>query len=182
MFGRRRRPILGAAVVVGASRAAAKREVQKQAIIASERDREIEREIELRRYQDEQQELRAQRAVDEAIKKAGLQEQAAQQSTAPMPVPPQQQYNTGFPVMQSQPRDMGFYNSNAQPAQEFRPPPEYQLAPQFVEEIPQKSLIPGQTPGSRVHYCTQCGQNCQDTDKFCRQCGAKQPCRENMAG
>ncbi|KAH6980211.1 hypothetical protein EDB82DRAFT_510374 [Fusarium venenatum] len=182
MFGRRRRPILGAAVVVGASRAAAKREVRKQGILATERDQEIEREVELRKYQDEQQEIRAQRAVDEAIKKSGLQEQAALQNTAPLPIPPQQQYNAAFPVIQSQPREMGFYESTAQSAQDYRPVPEYQLAPQFAEERPRKSPIPRQNPDSRIRYCTQCGQTCQYTDRFCRQCGIKQPCQEDVVG
>ncbi|KAJ9424378.1 hypothetical protein QL093DRAFT_2112267 [Fusarium oxysporum] len=58
MFGRRRRPILGAAVVYGASRAAAKHEVRNQELMASERDREIEREVDLRRREEEEQELR----------------------------------------------------------------------------------------------------------------------------
>ncbi|VTO91778.1 unnamed protein product [Fusarium graminearum] len=178
MFGRRRRPILGAAVVVGASRAAAKHEVRKQEILATERDQEIQREVELRRYQDEQQELRAQRAVDEAIKKAGLQEQAVQQNAAVMPLQPQQQYNAAYPVMQPQPRDMELYNSTGQSMQEYRPAPEYSLAPQFVDERPRKSPVPRQTPDSRVQYCTQCGQTCQEADRFCRQCGMKQPYRE----
>ncbi|KAF4456809.1 hypothetical protein F53441_1160 [Fusarium austroafricanum] len=82
MFGRRRRPILGAVVVYGASRAAVKHEVRKQELMASERDREIEREVDLRRREEEEQELRTQRAVDETMKKAALQEQAAQQSAA----------------------------------------------------------------------------------------------------
>ncbi|RGP59656.1 hypothetical protein FLONG3_11127 [Fusarium longipes] len=173
MFGRRRRPILGAAVVVGASRAAAKHEVRKQELMATERDREIQREVELRRYEDEQQELRTQRAVDEAMKKAAL-EQAAQQNNAGMSAPPQPQYAEAYPVVQVQTRDMGLYNSVDDPRTIVQPAPAYQLAPQFAEERPQKESLQSPASSSRTRYCTQCGFNCQDTDRFCRQCGAKQ--------
>jgi hypothetical protein len=182
MFGRRRRPILGAAVVVGASRAAAKHEVRKQELMATERDREIQREVELRRYEDEQQELRTQRAVEEAMKKAALQEQAAQQSIASVSVPSQPRYNETYPVVQVQTQDMGLYNSVDDARTIIQPAPAYQLAPQFVEERPQKTPTPSPTVGSRPQYCTQCGFTCQNTDRFCRQCGAKQSSLGDMVG
>ncbi|CAG7561946.1 unnamed protein product [Fusarium equiseti] len=182
MFGRRRRPILGAAVVVGASRAAAKHEVRKQELAAAERDREIQREIELRRYEDERQEQRTQRAVDEAMKKAALQEQAAQQSNAVMKTPQQPQYNEAYPVVQVQTQDMGLYNSVNDAPTVFEPAPAYRLAPEFVDERPRKSPIPSPAPAPRVRYCTQCGVLCQDTDRFCRQCGTKQLSAGDMVG
>ncbi|QPC78089.1 hypothetical protein HYE68_008841 [Fusarium pseudograminearum] len=182
MFGRRRRPILGAAVVVGASRAAAKHEVRNQELAANERDREIQREIELRRYEDERQELRTQRAVDEAMRKAALQEQAAQQSNTVMQTPQQPQYNETYPVVQVQTRDMGLYNSVDNARTVFEPAPAYRLATEFVEERPQKAPISSPAPGPRAQYCTQCGVFRQDTDRFCRQCGAKQLSAGDVVG
>jgi len=182
MFGRRRRPILGAAVVVGASRAAAKHEVRKQELAATEREREIQREIELRRYEDERQEQRTQRAVDEAMRKAALQEQAAQQNNAVMQTPQQPQYSETYPVVQVQTRDMGLYNSVDDSRTAFEPAPAYRLAPEFVEERPQKSSVSSPAPAPRARYCTQCGVLCQDTDRFCRQCGTRQLPAGDMVG
>ncbi|KAF6527618.1 hypothetical protein HZS61_007956 [Fusarium oxysporum f. sp. conglutinans] len=181
MFGRRRRPILGAAVVYGASRAAAKHEVRKQELMASERDREIEREVDLRRREEEEQELRTQRAVDEAMKKAALQEQAAQQSAAAM-MPPQPRYDEAYPMVQAQTRDLGVFNPANDGNTIIQPAPAYQVGPQFVEGRPQKGPVQGPVPGSRVHYCTQCGFSCQDTDRFCRQCGTRQAAGEIVVG
>ncbi|EXL64221.1 hypothetical protein FOPG_19508 [Fusarium oxysporum f. sp. conglutinans race 2 54008] len=174
MFGRRRRPILGAAVVYGASRAAAKHEVRKQELMASERDREIEREVDLRRREEEEQELRTQRAVDEAMKKAALQEQAAQQSAAAM-MPPQPRYDEAYPMVQAQTRDLGVFSPANDGNTIIQPAPAYQVGPQ-------KGPVQGPVPGSRVHYCTQCGLSCQDTDRFCRQCGARQAAGEIVVG
>ncbi|KAF4949850.1 hypothetical protein FGADI_8594 [Fusarium gaditjirri] len=180
MFGRRRRPILGAAVVYGASRAAAKHEVRKQELMASERDREIEREVDLRRKGEEQQELRTQRAVDEALKKAALQQEAAQQSAAAM-MPPQPRYDEAYPMM-PQTRDLGVFNPAEDGNTIIQPAPAYEVGPQFLERRPQKSQVQGPAPGSRIHYCTQCGFSCQDTDRFCRQCGARQMAGEIVVG
>ncbi|KAH7009280.1 uncharacterized protein B0I36DRAFT_60971 [Microdochium trichocladiopsis] len=58
MSQRRRRPILGAAVLVGASRSAARHEVQKQAVMDSQREVEIQHEVEARRRQEVEQERR----------------------------------------------------------------------------------------------------------------------------
>ncbi|KAJ4202408.1 hypothetical protein FSOLCH5_008627 [Fusarium solani] len=99
MFGRRRRPILGAAVVVGASRAAARHEVERQAVVDTQRELEIQREVELRRRNEEEQERRMQRAVDEAIQKAAVENPAPQPSAAALvPPPPQQYYSTRSPI------------------------------------------------------------------------------------
>ncbi|WAO91331.1 Hypothetical protein NCS54_00879800 [Fusarium falciforme] len=91
MFGRRRRPILGAAVVVGASRSAARHEVERQAAMNTQRELEIQREVELQRRNEEEQERRMQRAVDEAIQKAAVENPAPQPSAAALAPPPPQQ-------------------------------------------------------------------------------------------
>ncbi|KAG5756161.1 hypothetical protein H9Q70_001245 [Fusarium xylarioides] len=177
MFGRRRRPILGAAVVYGASRAATKHEVRKQELMASERNREIEREVDLQRREEEEQELRTQRAVDEAMKKAALQQEAGQPTAAAM-MPPQPRYDEAYPMMQAQTRDLGVFNPAEDGNTIIQPAPAYES----VERRPQKGPVQGPAPGSRVRYCTQCGFSCQDTDRFCRQCGARQAAAEIAVG
>ncbi|KAF4332398.1 hypothetical protein FBEOM_13811 [Fusarium beomiforme] len=174
MLGRRRRPILGAAVVVGASRAAARHEVRKQELIATEREGEIQREVELRRREEEEEERRTQRAVDEAMKKAAMEEKSAQQNAAAVLTPPMPQYYYNDPSMQVQTRDMGLYNSvnDAEPI--IQPAPAYQLGPQSAEGRLQSGQGSSPAPGSKIKYCTQCGFACQATDRFCRECGARQ--------
>ncbi|KAH7019661.1 hypothetical protein EDB80DRAFT_820143 [Ilyonectria destructans] len=193
MFGRRRRPILGAAVVVGASRVAAKREVQKQADMESQREMEMEREFEARRIQEEEQERRTQRAVEEAMKKSAMENQAYQQSAAPAVLqPPQQFYNNQSPIPM---QDTGFLATtpgqpytmardagpSIQPNQTMRAPSP-QL-PAYSSESPSLDVRPksahgmssaGPAVGSNTRYCTQCGFACQLGDRFCCQCGAKQ--------
>ncbi|KAH6982318.1 hypothetical protein BKA56DRAFT_369366 [Ilyonectria sp. MPI-CAGE-AT-0026] len=193
MFGRRRRPILGAAVVVGASRAAAKHEVRKQADMESQREMEMEREFEARRIREEEQELRTQRAVDEAMKKAAVENQAYQQSAAPAVLPPPQQfYNNQTPIpMQEagylttapgQPYTMAREaGPSIQPNQTMRAPspqlPAYSTESPLLDVRPKSAhgmSSAGAAAGSNIRYCTQCGSACQLGDRFCCQCGAKQ--------
>ncbi|KAI5262144.1 hypothetical protein E4T47_09343 [Aureobasidium subglaciale] len=63
MHGHRRRPLLGAALVVGASRSAARNEVEKQAA----REAEIRLAADMRRREEEERAMRTQRAIDESI-------------------------------------------------------------------------------------------------------------------
>ncbi|KAL6409810.1 hypothetical protein AUP68_06208 [Ilyonectria robusta] len=175
MFGRRRRPILGAAVVVGASRAAAKHEVRKQADMESQREMEMEREFEARRIREEEQELRTQRAVDEAMKKAAVENQAYQQSAAPaeagyLVTSPGQPYTMA--------REAG---PSIQPNQTMRAPspqlPAYSTESPLLDVRPKSAhgmSSAGAAAGSNIRYCTQCGSACQLGDRFCCQCGAKQ--------
>jgi hypothetical protein len=70
MFHRGRgRPLLGAAVVVGASRSAARHEVAKQEQRNSEMQRAADSEAERKRREEEERDRRTQQAIDEAIEK-----------------------------------------------------------------------------------------------------------------
>lgn len=178
MFGRRRRPILGTAVVVGASRAAARHEVQKQELMEAQREEDIQRQIELRRREDEEQEQRTQRAVDEAMKRAALETQAAQQS-APA-VSPLPQYRETHPTVQVQTQDMGLYDSVQNAGPIIQPVPAYPLGPQSYERGLQSSPDFDPASKSKIQYCTQCGFGCQAKDRFCRQCGARQMNQERL--
>ncbi|KAH7111167.1 hypothetical protein B0J13DRAFT_516338 [Dactylonectria estremocensis] len=176
MFGRRRRPVLGAAVLVGASRAAARHEVQKQVVMDSQREIQVEREVEARRMQEEEQERRTQRAVEEAMKKAATDNQAYQQSAAPTVLQsPQQFYNNQPPIPM---QDTGFLMTT--PGQPYTLVMD--AGPSNQPNQPMRAPSPqvpihfstGPALGSNARYCTQCGFACQVGDRFCCQCGAKQ--------
>ncbi|KAH7034558.1 uncharacterized protein B0I36DRAFT_405013 [Microdochium trichocladiopsis] len=195
MFPRRRRPLLGAAVLVGASKSAARHEVQKQTVMDAQREVEIQREVEARRRQEVEQERRTQRAVDEAMKKAATDNQNLQQSAPAMVPPPAQQVYNTQPAMPIQTQDRGHLMTtpgqpyipvtnaapNRQPEQLMRAPspqvPAY-LSGSLSQDGRPKSAqgISSTAPAldSNARYCTQCGFACKLSDRFCRQCGAKQ--------
>ncbi|KAL6799297.1 hypothetical protein GGI42DRAFT_327351 [Trichoderma sp. SZMC 28013] len=186
MFGRRRRPVLGAVVLVGASRAAARREVQRQSLIESQREMDIQREVDMRRLQEAEMEQRTQRAVDEAMKKAAAENAVSQQSAAVMVSPPPQQiYNTQSPMpIQSPPGQSYTLAPNMMPGiqpEQIGRVPSPQPPAYSSESLPQDRPKSAQGIGSsapasesNVRYCTQCGFGCQIGDKFCSRCGAKQ--------
>lgn len=184
MFGRRRRPILGAAVLVGTSRMAARHEVQRQAMASSQREMDIQREVEYQRRQEAEEERRIQAAVDEAVKKATAESQTPQPNAAPMVSPPPQQYYTTQSPMPVQPQPYmpamnAAPNANIPPEQFMQAPspPAYTARSPSQDERPKSAQGLGATPpvaGANVRYCTSCGNACQVGDKFCGQCGAKQ--------
>lgn len=77
MFGRRRRPILGAAVVVGASRSAARREVQNQAERTAQAQAQQSQMQALQYEQEERAEAKRRREVEEENKRTQLAIEAA---------------------------------------------------------------------------------------------------------
>ncbi|KFY28070.1 hypothetical protein V491_00642 [Pseudogymnoascus sp. VKM F-3775] len=64
-----RRPVLGAALVYGASRSAARHEVEEQNQRSVEAQLSADRAAEKQRFEEEQRERRTQLAIDEAIAK-----------------------------------------------------------------------------------------------------------------
>jgi hypothetical protein len=163
----------------------------------TQRDIEIQRQVEAQRRQEEEQERRTQRAVEEAMKKAAAENQAAQQSAAAVVSPPPQQqfYNTQSPIP-IQTQDMGlltampgsYYapamNAGLSPQQEqfmrapSPQPPAYVLSGSPSQDIRPKSAqgisSTAAAPESNTRFCTQCGFGCQVGDKFCSRCGANQ--------
>lgn len=69
MFGRRRRPVLATAVVVGASSSAARHEVAHQGQVAATQQQVAQMQTELQMRDEEDRERRTQAAIDEAIAK-----------------------------------------------------------------------------------------------------------------
>lgn len=201
MFPRRRRPILGAAVLVGASSVAAKREVQRQGMMSAQREMEIQYQVDARRREEEEQERRTQRAVEEALKKSAAENQAAQQQQAAVVSPPPQQqqlYNNPMPI---QGQDSGYLTAtpgqpaymmaaasappNMQQPEQFMRAPSPQPPAYYLSASPSQEARPKSAQGlpaqdSKTRYCTQCGYACQAGDRFCSGCGAKQAPQESL--
>jgi len=160
MFGRRRRPILGTALVIGASRASARHEVQRQVAAQTQRDYQIQQEVEYRsrqkeeeeariqraaedkQRQKEEEEARIQRAVDEAIRAQAAAAAPPVQAAAPIALVP------GMP-----------------------PPPPPPYAPQTMGG-PVLQPVPVMAPEAQnCRYCPSCGNGCELMDRFCSRCG-----------
>ncbi len=191
MFGppRRRRPlaapILGTAVVIGASRHAARREVDRAASAQLQREWEIERAAEAKHRREREEEARVQRAVEQAVKNS---------NASAAPPPPPVVYAAAPPppgVYPGHPPPPGVYPGAPLPPGGYPGPPPPPPVPQGYQAAPQqRSLAPGNpppaytphssgrsTPGlstQKTQYCPECGNACERADRFCRQCGAKQ--------
>ena len=86
MYGRRRsHPLLGAAVVVGASRSVARREVAQQTQAQVQRDQEIRYAEDRKRREQEETSRRTQLAIDESLAKE--RERVAMSSRQPVEPP-----------------------------------------------------------------------------------------------
>jgi len=178
MFPRRRRPILGAAVVYGASRSAAKHEIAKQA----ERDMQTEAEIRMaedRRQREEAERQRQQQAaIDQAVAREREQnerrrredEERMQQLTVDAAIAKSMQQqlppmNMHLGMQQPQPP----INVNMQPPSQPGQPP---------TQMDVQRLVSSGSPASfhgamEVRYCPSCGTGCKKTDRFCAGCGYK---------
>lgn len=69
MFGRRRRPLLGTAVVIGASRSAARHDMAYQGQVAAGQQQAAQLQAELQMREEQDRERRTQAAINEAIAK-----------------------------------------------------------------------------------------------------------------
>ncbi len=69
MFGRRRRPLLATAAVIGASRSAARHEVASQGQVAETQQQAAQMQAEMQMREEQERERRMQAAIDEAIAK-----------------------------------------------------------------------------------------------------------------
>jgi len=190
MLGRRRRPVLGAAVLVGVSRSAARHEVQKQSQQDDIREMEIEREVERRRREEEEQQRRTQLAVDEAVKKSGAGNQPAQYvNFSNQPPLPQQaaMYQVSAPPPYQGPsygRPSSTSNTlyNQPQAQLLGHPPESPpyIAPTYLAPpVPQRPksanglTSPGSYPMAKSTNCSMCGHLFAPEDLFCAKCGTR---------
>lgn len=170
MFGRRRHPVLGTAVVIGASRASARREVERQAALQAQQASEIKRSAEAKRRQDEERELHIPKAIEEAIAKASFGATAVGvpaasprlvQAGQPLPLP-------GGPVSSAP--------ATYSPLGTIESPETTPTTPQFFKGLTDATgvSLPAASQASTVRYCPACGNACELSDDFCRKCGRKQ--------
>jgi len=156
MFGpRRRRPVLGAALVVGASRASAKHEVERQVAAEAQRESDIDRAAEEKYRRKQEQDIRAQRAAEEALRTAGVSGSIGNASASAPPTvylgtPQQTVLNPAIPRSVTPSYTVQNNGPNLQPANVL------------VSDM------------QNIQYCPACGNTCDIADRFCRKCGIKQ--------
>lgn len=182
MFNNRRRnPVLGTAIVIGASRASARREVERQSALQAQQQQqqqqqqmqqqqETERQAEMKKRQDEENEARIKKAVVEALEAS----KANVDSPTTAVTDKFQTYTiagsssgTAISARATSPFSLDMRG-------DVSPPPAAHLAvspgqfgtPQNSPISPRSSLVSGvHTP--KIHYCVGCGNGCDLTDWFC---------------
>lgn len=178
MFPRRRRPILGAALVYGASRSATKHEIAKQA----ERDRQTEAEISMaedrRRREEAERQRQQQAAIDQAIAREREQNERRRREDEER----MQQLTVDAAIAKSMQQPPPI-NVNMQPAPQLGQPSMQMDVQQPVIsggglQAPPMSLPRSGSPASfhgvtEVRYCPCCGTGCKQADRFCAGCGYK---------
>jgi hypothetical protein len=143
-----RRPVLGAAVVYGVSRSAARRGVEEQEQRNAEAQISAERAAEKQRREEEERERRTQLAIDTAI---------AEERRKNAAVEAEPRYviaNTGETGITQPYDDVASYSS-------------YKMGAATDEN-----------KGAATHYCPECRNVCKLGDKFCSKCGCRQPVDE----
>ncbi|KAK4209505.1 hypothetical protein QBC37DRAFT_450200 [Rhypophila decipiens] len=185
MFGRRRNPLLATAVVVGASRSAAKRQVNRESSNQAQYEQDVQKEVERKKREEEEQEARTQRAVDEALRRAGVAAYAVDQQQSGASAGPSWQPGGQLPQHQmsqtSPPPSMEF--SSATP-QNSPTKPEFQQGggtgslgiaqTQSTMNVPRTPTPLSLGTAEANQYCPACGNACKMDDMFCRRCGHKQ--------
>lgn len=168
MYGRRRRPLLGAAVLVGASRASARHEIQRQAALDYEREVMMRQELEAQKLREAEQEKQTQRLVQEEVQRAV----SANQNTASSSTEPsqhlQQLQNSPPPSYSPAYRESNTSSANIIPANSRQA-----SARDDVYNDHKAAASPAAEAVGKTRHCTQCGVVCQLRDKFCWKCGAK---------
>jgi rubrerythrin len=139
----RRRPLLGAALVVGASRSAAKNEVNKQA----QRDEAAQQAADRQRHEEQERQRQMQLAIDEAIAKEKHEEHERQR-----------QMQLAIEEARAKERAEGGKVQNGED--------EIRRARQITG-----SGHDGNRSADR--FCPECGHGCRGSDKFCASCGTK---------
>lgn len=192
MFGpRRRRPVLGTALIIGGSRAAARREVDKQSAAAAQRSEDVDKQVANRKQEEEEQEAKIQKAVDEALKKTGA-------GALPSPISGGGSVGGGGDDRPVKGKGKavaggGIDGGGAEGVGRIEEPKPVCLASgksteggrgSFLNVLPMGSETPQNSPimpaasrdpfaGERVdmQFCFKCGLKCEAGDAFCRRCG-----------
>jgi hypothetical protein len=148
MFGRRR-PVLGAAVVYGASKSAARHEAEKQGQRNAEMQMAAERGADKKRREEEERDRRTQLAIDEALAKERSKNE--------------QKLAVDAAVARERSRSLAAATGGGiadHTATEHAPP-------SYTQGVDGKS-------GEKLRYCPNCGHKCNREAKFCAECGQKQ--------
>jgi len=145
-----RRPLLGAAVVYGVSRSAARRGVEEQEQRNAEARISAEKAAEQWRREEEERERRTQFAIDEAIAKERSKNAAVEAEPR-------------YAI--AKPKGTGIIDA-------------YDDAPPYSSY--NRGPAADENKGATTHYCPECRNVCKLGDKFCSRCGCRQPVDEEQ--
>lgn len=152
---------------MGASRASARHEIQRQAALDYEREVMMRQELEAQKLREAEQEKKTQRLVQEEVQRAV----SANQNTASSSTEPsqhlQQLQNSPPPSYSPAYRESNTSSANI-PANSRQA-----SARDDVYNDHKAAASPAAEAVGKTRHCTQCGVVCQLRDKFCWKCGAK---------
>ncbi|OKO98597.1 hypothetical protein PENSUB_9037 [Penicillium subrubescens] len=174
MYGRRRRPLLGAAVLVGASRASARHEIQRQAALDYQREMVMRQELEAQRLRDEEQEKATRRLVQEEVQRATSNNPNTASSSMDSSQPLQQLHNSPPPSYPP-----AYHESNIRPGDATPTNSRQVSARDNIYNNHESEASTGPEVAGKTRHCTQCGVVCQVQDRFCWKCGAKHVIQED---
>ncbi|KAK0392756.1 hypothetical protein NLU13_2251 [Sarocladium strictum] len=170
MFGsRRRRPLLGAAVIAGTATVAARHGARRQASAEAERQFQAQQAAELRRLEEERQQARNQQAIDRAVAEALAKQQQSETSSRNEQAPVAQRSAPmgNQPYVDSPPMYAGADVYASSPSGQ----PMYLQPPGSARGIgPLGQQSPG-TMEAGVCFCSNCGARGSVQHKFCSSCG-----------
>lgn len=175
MFGRRRRPLLGAAVLVGASRASARHEIQRQAALDSQREMVMRQELEAQRLREAEQEKETRRLVQEEVQRATSNNPNTASSSTDSSQPLQQLHNSPPPSYPPAYHESNIRQGDATPTNSRQV-----SAGDNTYNNHEAEASSGPEVAGKTRHCTQCGAVCQVRDRFCWKCGAKHVTQEDQ--
>lgn len=173
MYGRRRRPLLGAAVLVGASRASARHEIQRQAALDYQREMVMRQELEAQRLREAEQEKATQRLVQEEVQRAVSNNPNTASSSTDSSQPLQQLHNSPPPSYPPAYHESNIRSGHATSTNSRQVSARDNIHNDHKAEASTDTEVVGKT-----RHCTQCGVVCQVQDRFCWKCGAKHVVQE----
>lgn len=168
MYGRRRRPILGAAVLVGASRASARHEIERQTALDYQREMMMRQELEAQKLREAEQEKATRRLVQEEVQRANSNNPNTASSSMDSAQPVQQLYNSPPPSYPPAYHESNIRQGDATPTNSRQV-----SARDNIDNNHEAEASTGNQVAGKVRHCTQCGVVCQVQDRFCWKCGVK---------
>jgi hypothetical protein len=158
-----RRPVLGAAVVYGVSRSAARREMEKEEQRRAEAQISADRAAERQRRDQEEAQLSAQRAADKQKRDEEEREKRTQLAIDEAIAKERNKYA----AVGAEPRSTIANTGGTGIIEAYDNVPPYSSY--------NRNPAADEDKGTATHYCPECCNVCRRGDKFCSKCGCRQP-------